>query len=147
MISLKKIILGTAAIGIAFGSIINFVQPAEAGVFKKLDPFNKNSEIRKIGRDIDPTNPNGYVGSDLHAKFRICNQTNTTVLYSIVAKSASLRPGACVNWTTTGQAALTFDRAFIPGYQRQTYTLNDGEYSFETVRWQTAGRGIDLKRK
>ncbi len=147
MISLKKILLGTAAISIAFGSIINFQQPAEAGFFKDLDPTNKNSIIRKTGRRIDPTNPNGYVGRDLHAKFKLCNKTNTTVLYSIVAKSASLRPGACVNWTTTGQAALSFDRAFAPGYQRKTYTLNDGEYLFKKVRWQTAGRGIDLKRK
>ncbi len=147
MISLKKIILGTAAIGIAFGSIINFVQPAEAGVFKDLDPFNKNSAVRKLGRDIDPTNPNGYVGSDLHAKFRICNKTNNTVSYSVGSSRASLPPSSCIKWTTTGQAALSFDRAFIPGYQRQTYTLSDGEYLFETVRWQTAGRGIDLKRK
>ncbi|MDY6899153.1 MAG: hypothetical protein SWZ49_13905, partial [Cyanobacteriota bacterium] len=74
MISLKKIVLGTAAMGIAFGSIINFQQPAEAGVFKDI-----TNTIRKTGRRIDPTNPNGYVGSDLHAKFRICNKTNTTV--------------------------------------------------------------------
>ncbi|MDY6896489.1 MAG: hypothetical protein SWZ49_00195, partial [Cyanobacteriota bacterium] len=75
------------------------------------------------------------------------NKTNTTVRYSIVAKSDSLRPGYCVKWTTKGQAVLSFDRAFTPGYQRQTYTLDDGEYSFEKVNWRKAGRGIDLKRK
>ena len=147
MISLKKIILGTAAMGIAFGSIINFQQPAEAGFFKDLDPFNKNSAIRKGGRRIDPTNPNGYVGRDLHAKFKLCNKTSSTVRYSIVAKSASLRPGACVKWTTTGQAPLSFDKSFVRGNQRQTYTLNDGEYFFENVMWRQSGRGIDLKKK
>ena len=147
MISFKKIILGTAAIGISFGSIINFQQPAEAGFFKKLDPFNKNSDIRKLGRDIDPTNPNGYVGSDLHAKFKLCNKTTNNISYSVGASRDIISPNSCVKWTTKGQAPLSFDRAFISGYQRKTYTLNDGEYFFENVRWQQAGRGIDLRRK
>ncbi|MEO0684721.1 MAG: hypothetical protein AAFY76_06635 [Cyanobacteria bacterium J06649_11] len=145
MINLKRIIIGTAAIGIALGGFVQ--QPAEAGFFKKLDPFNKNSVIRKTGRDIDPTNPNGYVGSDLHAKFKLCNKTTNTVRYSVGARRDILSPNSCVKWTTTGQAALSFDRAFIRGYQRKTYTLNDGEYFFENVRWRKAGRGIDLRRK
>ncbi|MGB3641029.1 MAG: hypothetical protein WBA39_26140 [Rivularia sp. (in: cyanobacteria)] len=147
MISLKKIILGTAAIGISFGSIINFQQPAEAGFFKDLDPTNKNSIIRKTGRRIDPTNPNGYVGRDLHAKFKLCNNTSATVRYSLGSRRAALSPKSCVKWTTTGQTPLSFDKASRRGYQRQTYNLNDGQYFFQEVRWVKSGWGIDLKKK
>ena len=137
----KRIILGTAAIGITLGSMINFQQPAEAGIFKDLE-----RKVRKAGRRINPIDPNSYVGRDLHAKFKICNRTNTTVYYSLLARSDSLRPGRCVKWTTKGQAVISFDRSFLRGYQRKTYSLNDGNYSFRNVRWQRIGRGIDLKR-
>ncbi|MGB6296614.1 MAG: phospholipase A2 [Rivularia sp. (in: cyanobacteria)] len=65
MINFKKILLGTAVISIACGSIVNIQQPAQANIFKKVrdglkkvDPTNPNSKVREGLRDIDPTNPN-----------------------------------------------------------------------------------------
>ncbi|AFY57004.1 hypothetical protein Riv7116_4585 [Rivularia sp. PCC 7116] len=51
----KKVILKTGALGIAFGAICSsMVSPAYAGWgIKDLDITNKNSGIRKTGREID----------------------------------------------------------------------------------------------
>ena len=109
MISFKKIILGTAAIGISFGSIINFQQPAEAGFFKKLergvrgvgrkiDPTNPNSVIRETGRKIDPTKrrgsqENSCLAVDIYpTKFRIVNRTGYILSYSLNGRFYRLNP-------------------------------------------------------
>ena len=109
MISFKKIILGTAAIGISFGSIINFQQPAEAGFFKKLergvrgvgrkiDPTNPNSVIRETGRRIDPTKRRGSeetscLAVDIYpTKYRLVNRTSKVVYYRLNGRSYKLAP-------------------------------------------------------
>ena len=109
MISFKKIIFGTAAIGISFGSIINFQQPAEAGFFKKLergvrgvgrkiDPTNPNSVIRETGRRIDPTKRRGSeetscLAVDIYpTKYRLVNRTSKVVYYRLNGRSYKLAP-------------------------------------------------------
>jgi hypothetical protein len=73
-----------------------------------FDPTNKNSEIRKRGRDMDPTNPNGSMGKDLHAKVNICNETQGVISYNVSGKDASIQSGYCDKWTTSGQAVVSF---------------------------------------
>jgi len=109
MISFKKILLGTAAIGISFGSIINFQQPAEAGFFKKLergvrgvgrkiDPTNPNSVFREIGRRIDPTKRRGSqetscLAVDIYpTKYRLVNRTSKVIYYRLNGRSYKIAP-------------------------------------------------------
>ena len=141
----KKIIFGTAAISVALGGIA--IQPAQAGWLSDLDPTNPQGKLREGLRDIDPTNPNSSLGEDLHAKFKICNETENKVHYTVNGESDTLNPNYCVDWTTTGQAVVDFDRGFGNGYQGRTYTLNDGGYYFTRVNWEQAGTGIDLMKR
>ena len=154
MISFKKIILGTAAIGISFGSIINFQQPAEAGFFKKLergvrgvgrkiDPTNPNSVIRETGRRIDPTKRRGTDGGYCLAviieptKYRLVNRTSKVVYYRLNGRSYKLAPtyrrihkvgggsSSCSN--SSHRAAVTFDSNTLKfGRQKVTRNLNQG---------------------
>lgn len=138
---------GTIATVALILGVSSLAAPAMAGWgLSDLDPTNKNSGIRQTGRDIDPTNPNGRLGRDLHAKFSVCNKTNGKVSYAVGNRSSSLNKGQCHNWTTTGQALINFDRGFASGYQGKSYTLNDGKYYFTNVNWKQTGKGIDLRK-
>ncbi|MDY6896488.1 MAG: hypothetical protein SWZ49_00190 [Cyanobacteriota bacterium] len=157
MISFKKIILGTAAISISFGSVINFQQPAEAGflrkiekgvrgVGRKIDPTNRNSIIRKTGRDIDPTKRRGSEESYCLAaiidptKYRLVNRTNKVVFYRLNGRSYKLAPtyqrvhkvgggsNSCNN--ASHRAVVTFDSNTLKsGLQKATRHLNRGGLS------------------
>ena len=137
---LKKIVFGSALIGITFGSLINFQQPAEASFWRKLDPTHPKGWVRTTGRKIDPT-------VRFTRKFKICNNTKNTVHYTVTGRKTSLRPNYCRTWKTPGRGIITFDKSFFNGYQPWTYSLKNGEYEFNRVNWKKNGPGIDLRRK
>lgn len=107
-----------------------------------LDPTNKNSAIRKQAKDLDPTNPNGSMGKDLHAKINVCNETQGTISYNVSGTEAGIQSGYCDDWTTQGQAVVSFAYMYGSGRPKR-YTVNDGNYAFR----QSTQCCIDLYQK
>ncbi len=131
---------------------IGIVLACSAGIVNNTFAGYSWDKFKEDLSDIDPTNPNGSMGRDLHAKIRLCNKTNGTVHYAMGTSKASLKRGHCVSWTIRGQGSIGFDREFRRGYQGKTYRLNDGTYNFINANWPVPNfngnmPGIDIRRQ
>lgn len=114
--------------------VVANVQPANAGILQDLE-----RGTRRTLRQIDPTNPNGSLGSDLHAKFKICNRTQVSIIYNVNSTRDRLASGYCRNWTTKGQAYVKYDYSLNDNrVVSQGRRVNDGNYFFNYIpRTQT----------
>jgi len=122
-------------LALSLASVIARAERALSWGLSDLDPTSPSSGVRRGLRQLDPTDPNSDMGKDLHAKIKLCNNTGTTISYTMDDNLRNIVSGSCTTWTVTGKGWLRFDREFRSGYQGKTYRLNDGTYDFVSVTW------------
>jgi hypothetical protein len=118
---------------LTFGSLM-VPQQALAGC-GWLDITCKDSGLRQLGRNIDPTNT-------AVTEIFIANETSNTVYYMFNNYKHQLNPGVGLRLLAQRRDGfhIRFDRSFSDGYQEESYSLPEKQvYVFRPVQ-----DGIDL---
>jgi hypothetical protein len=100
-----------------------------------LDITCKNSGLRQLGRNLDPTNTTV-------TEIFIVNETPNTVSYMLNNYENQLKPGDVLRLHAQRRDGfhISFDRSFSDGYQEGSYSLPEKQvYVFRPVQ-----NGIDL---
>ncbi|MBE9033510.1 hypothetical protein IQ266_27670 [filamentous cyanobacterium LEGE 11480] len=82
-------------------------------------------------------------------RVRICNDSGSSLRYVFNNRSRTLSSGGCRTERSRGYTSVQFDKHYRPGYQRHSYALRSGRYTFKKATWSSRYsryRGIDLRR-